>query len=96
MPEERFLTMLTPDPARTVEVPGGWAERVIDLAWPDAEPEPAVPVVEAVRIDGLYWFWCPWCRRRHCHGGTGHRAAHCLSPSSPFWRSGYVVIEVAR
>jgi hypothetical protein len=59
----------------------------------DRSPEPH-PVVLATRHDALFTFWCEWCSRRHIHGGTGHRAAHCTNPRSPYLATGYVLVEV--
>ena len=44
--------------------------------------------------------WCPFCRKNHYHGscgdptgkaGEGHRAAHCIDPTSPFKETGYIL-----
>jgi hypothetical protein len=32
--------------------------------------------------------------QEHVHGaGSGHRVAHCSSPASPFYRTGYILRE---
>jgi hypothetical protein len=41
--------------------------------------------------------WCRFCGRWHYHGpATGHREAHCTSPSSPYFRTGYDLALVQR
>ena len=52
------------------------------------------PVLSAyeARVKGVTrWFvWCKHCQKWHSHGpAAGHREAHCLDPSSPYWKSGY-------
>ena len=51
------------------------------------------PVVSAfgARIKGtVRWLvWCKHCQVWHKHGpGEGHREAHCLDSTSPYWRKG--------
>jgi hypothetical protein len=65
-------------------------------------PQPAPNVTEPVwyplfavtRRGGLLTFFCPFCRRRHYHGGTGHRIAHCTDRKSPYFKHGYWLVEV--
>jgi hypothetical protein len=52
------------------------------------------PVLSAyeARVKGVTrWFvWCRYWREWHSHGpGAGHREAHCLDQSSPYWKTGY-------
>ena len=52
------------------------------------------PVLSAyeARVKGVTrWFvWCRYCREWHSHGpAEGHREAHCLDQSSPYWTTGY-------
>lgn len=52
------------------------------------------PVVRAyeARTKGVTrWFvWCKHCREWHSHRpAEGHREAHCLDQSSPYWKTGY-------
>lgn len=42
--------------------------------------------------------WCDWCCIWHTHGagtdgthGDGHRVAHCGTPDSPYYDSGYTI-----
>jgi hypothetical protein len=38
--------------------------------------------------------WCCHCRRYHWHGySAGHRAAHCADKTSPYYLSGYNLID---
>lgn len=72
------------------------------LAEPDwLEPEDVdgdgVPVLPAYRTkawDGtpLALVWCGECFKWHTHGQSdGHRTAHCTSPKSAYYRSGYIL-----
>lgn len=52
------------------------------------------PVLSAyeARVKGVTrWFvWCKHCGKWHRHGpAEGHREAHCLDQSSPYWTTGY-------
>jgi len=52
------------------------------------------PVLGAVpSASGRGWnVWCCWCRRIHSHAPeSGHRAAHCIEPESPYRTTGYVL-----
>jgi hypothetical protein len=61
--------------------------------------ESGIPVVAATRKHHLDWtelrlFQCPYCGRRHVHGGKeGHRVAHCFSGNGYLLR---VVTELDR
>ncbi len=70
-------------------------------------PWPAGPPTFAAfrTADGVCLaFFCDWCERLHYHGacgpewgqGTGHRAAHCDNPASPYLATGYIIREVSR
>lgn len=52
---------------------------------------PTLPAYETT-IDGAVR-WAVWCRHYstwHHHGAAeGHREAHCKSPESPYWKTGY-------
>jgi hypothetical protein len=48
--------------------------------------------------NGLWRFWCPYCKASHRHGGPpdangmlGHRNAHCFQQTSPYFASGYIL-----
>jgi hypothetical protein len=52
-----------------------------------------VPIVIGKVKDGIFTFWCPFCRREHRHGWPektegGFRTAHCQG-DSPFKKGGY-------
>lgn len=56
--------------------------------------ETPIPTVKATATaGGSQWsIWCVYCDREHLHGaGSGHRVAHCTSPTSPYLRTGYVI-----
>ncbi len=42
-----------------------------------------------------YWkVWCVHCQRWHVHGaGPGHRVAHCHDSRSPYYDTGYILVE---
>jgi hypothetical protein len=59
---------------------------------------PHVPTVACFLIEAesrnevpVYAFWCSFCDRWHTHGAVseGNRSPHCISPESPFKRTGY-------
>lgn len=57
-----------------------------------------IPTIEARLIEvmgvDLYEFDCPHCRKVHRHGVSGgHRRAHCTSPTSPYRKTGYVLVR---
>lgn len=38
--------------------------------------------------------WCKFCNDHHYHSMPyGHRTAHCKSPESPYYESGYVLVN---
>lgn len=42
----------------------------------------------------LFTFWCEHCKRHHIHGtGEGHRASHCRNRKSPYFETGYYLVE---
>jgi len=47
---------------------------------------------EDINLRGAMKFYCPYCRKNHCHGtGEGHRIAHCHNEKSLFERHGYII-----
>jgi hypothetical protein len=59
-------------------------------------PAWVAPVLPAFRIGDQLLIFCDACKRAHYHGaagGSGHRAAHCSNPDSPYIASGYVLQE---
>jgi hypothetical protein len=56
-------------------------------------PAPSLPAIR--RVDGTPGLrvWCCYCRKHHLHGtGYGHRVAHCSEITSPYRKTGYVLI----
>jgi hypothetical protein len=55
-----------------------------------------IPTLEAMPVDGCtdQWkVWCQYCETFHFHGAIdGHRVAHCHTDSSPYKRSGYIIV----
>jgi hypothetical protein len=54
-------------------------------------------------------FWCQWCQRTHYHGTGrdkndfrpeavlwGHRGAHCCRAVSPFYETGYYLVDAEK
>ena len=59
------------------------------------------PVVSAQEIKhngATRWLiWCGYCEIWHYHGaGEGHREAHCVDMSSPYWKTGYNLVKATR
>jgi hypothetical protein len=57
--------------------------------------DPGIPVLIAEQNGpNTVRGWCPYCRQFHIHGiPLGHRAAHCADEKSPFYRSGYFLVD---
>lgn len=52
---------------------------------------PILPAYEKRFGHVVRWVvWCKHCQTWHRHGpAKGHREAHCLDQSSPYWTTGY-------
>ncbi len=60
----------------------------------EARDHDGTPILLARRKEGRLHVWCDHCRQAHWHGiggGSGHRAAHCLDPASPYRLTGYLL-----
>ena len=54
-----------------------------------------IPHLPAWQINGGSAVWCEHCGKYHYHGtgSTGHRLAHCETPDSPYFDTGYILTD---
>ena len=52
---------------------------------------PVLSAYEVVLKGAVRWLvWCKHCEKWHGHGAAeGHREAHCIDSTSPYWKTGY-------
>lgn len=59
---------------------------------PDNYTDEGIPVIIVSRnAEGTVTFRCEHCRKKHTHGGGGHKIAHCAKPNSPYKTTGYIL-----
>jgi len=58
-----------------------------------------VPILFARSVEGCddQWeVWCDYCEALHVHtAGDGYHRAHCFKDSSPYLKTGYVIMGPA-
>jgi hypothetical protein len=55
-------------------------------------------IIECLEENGLWVFFCPYCKKKHRHGrGEGMRMSHCFKDKSPnFGKDYYLILRKAK
>lgn len=58
---------------------------------------PDVHVIPRKDFPSGWKFYCIFCKKYHLHGeGLGHRVAHCFSEKSPYYETGYNLVDLRK